>query len=168
MSESVVKDSKTLKRARTKMKELGIPLPEKGDPKAHVSWPGNVGDLSSEEIAQHMTWWTAWSGFVRYELAEVETNVAALTAELELVKGEAMHKSEGDYKTVTELKAAVAQMSSVQTAEAMVLEASATKRMLKALLVGYEEKYQTISREVSRRQGDREEANSGNSRRFQR
>jgi ribosomal protein L35 len=150
-------DSKTLKKARTYVEELGLPLP--GRPGAEVlEWPENVADLESTELAFHLTSWAGWSGYARFQLAVAETNYAAFSAEHDVTEQVRLFKSKGDYKTVTEHKASVNQAPDMRELRAKMLVAEAEKKMIKALLEGYENKYATISREISRRTADMEES----------
>jgi hypothetical protein len=152
-------DSKTFKKASSYLDELGLPRPEK--PRSpDLTWPDNVADLESQELAQHLTVWSAWSGYARYHLAIAETNYAAFSKEHDVTEQVRLFKSKGDYKTVTEHKASVGQSKDMQELKAKVLVAEAEKKMIKALLDGYELKHSTVSREISRRSADFEENRS--------
>jgi hypothetical protein len=155
-------DSNTLKKAESVIDSLGLPVP--GRPYdadvAEVLWPRNVADLSSTELAQHLTWWSAWSGYARYNLSRAETNHEAFSTEHRVQTQVKIMKSQADYKSVTELKASVAQLPEMQRLEARMLKAKAETKLLKALLENYEGKYKTVSREVSRRSADFEEEKS--------
>lgn len=143
-------NSKSLDTAEKKLRDLGLPLP--GKPiDSEVAWPDNVADLAPVELAHHLTWWAGWGAFTRYHLAKSETNLASFEAEYDLLVKETMFKSTGDYKTVTELKASIAQMPSVVKIQGKTLEATAMVKMLRAVLEGYQAKYATVSREISRR-----------------
>lgn len=147
-----MKDSNTVKNAEVEIRALGLPIPSQPQfVKEEMDWPQNVADLSMEELAEHMTWWSGWGAYCRYHVARAETNAAAFDKQLRLETQIRIHKSEGDYKNVTELKAAVGQQREIQEMEAKQLEAAAMQKMLKALLEGYETKYTTISREITRR-----------------
>ena len=147
------KDSNTLRAAEQQVGSLGLPVPGKPYSLAvdTVEWPGNVADLETTEVAKHLTWWTAWSGYARYHLARAETNHEAFATEYKINQQIYITKSTGDYKTVTEMKAAVALFPEMQELEAKLLKAEAETKLLKALLESYESKYKTVSREVSRR-----------------
>lgn len=152
-------DSKTLEKAMGQVESLDLPLP-KEPVSSEVEWPDNVADLDQTQLAAHMTWWTAWSSFIQYHLAQAETNAAAFKEELEVTVQQMIFKSdENDYKNVTSMKAAIGQLPMVQKIKAKLLEAQAKKRMLSALLEGYEKKYSTISREISRRSMEWEHRN---------
>lgn len=154
MAEDNATDSLTLKKAEKKIMELSLPLPRQPIDR-DIDWPSNVADLTSMDLAAHLTWWSGWASYIRYHLAQAETNAAAFTEEMAVITQECIFKSDKDYKTVTELKAAVGQLPTIQRCKAKVLEATAIKRMLKAMLEGYEAKYSTISREISRRDSER-------------
>jgi hypothetical protein len=146
-------ESNTLKKSLAYVDSLGFPLPE-SPAKTGVYWPENIADLDSQELALHLTHWSAWAGYARFQLAIAETNFAAFTSEFNVSEQVFVYRSKGDYKTVTEMKAAFAQKPEILQLEAKVLKAEAEKKIIKALLEGYEMKYSTISREISRRMQD--------------
>jgi hypothetical protein len=152
-------DSNTLIKAEQTIHELGLPIPKKpyNAAKPDLAWPENVADLSTVELAEHLTWWSAWSGYARYHLARAETNHEAFSTKYRIETQVKIMKSKGDHKTVTELKASVAQLPEMQRLEAQMLKAEAEKKLLKALLENYEGKYKTVSREVTRRSADFDE-----------
>jgi len=151
-------DSNTLVKAEARVTDLGLPIPDRpyGAGEA-LPWPNNVADLDTVALAQHLTWWTAWAGYARYNLARAETNHEAFATEYRVQTQVKIMKSRDDYKSVTELKASVAQLPEMQRLEARMLKAEAEKKLLKALLENYEGKYKTVSREVSRRNAEWEE-----------
>jgi hypothetical protein len=146
-------ESNTLKKAKAYIDSLDFPIPE-SPAKTKTYWPENVADLDSQELALHLTHWSAWAGYARFQLAVAETNYAAFSSELSVNEQKYLFRSKGDFKTVTELKASVGQLPVMQQLEAKVLKAEAEKKLIKALLDGYEMKYSTISREISRRMQD--------------
>lgn len=165
--ETLTEDSATVKRAEEHIKKLGMPLPSGMNPAKPVEWPSNVAELSPDQLAEHMTWWSGWASFTRYHYARSETNAAAVEKELHLKTAELLFKMGGDYKTVTETKAAISIRPDVQLLEAKYLEADSMRRMLRALLEGYEGKFSTVSREITRRGHEWEGGNEGgNSSRF--
>lgn len=158
----MVDDSNTLVKAETQINSLGFPAPKKpySTDAESLEWPANVADLSTTDLAKHLTWWSAWSGYARYNLARAETNHEAFATQYRIQTQIKIMKSKGDHKSVTELKASVAQLPEMQELEARMLKAEAEKKLLKALLENYEGKYKTVSREVSRRHSDFEENKS--------
>jgi len=154
-------DSNTLISSEKQIRALGLPIPKPFAGAANaLMWPSNVADLTTVELAQHMTWWTAWSAYARYNLARAETNHEAFSTENRIAREVAIAKSKGDFKSVTELKASISQFPEMQRLEAKMLKAEAEKKLLKALLEGFEAKGKTISREVSRRSAEWEEGRS--------
>jgi len=149
-----MQDSEIVKAAEARISDLGLPLPSRMVSTEDVVWPENVADLTSEELARHLTWWSGWQSYAQYHLARAETNHASLSKHLAIEVQKILHNSGKDYKTVTEAKAAVARLPSIEKIEHRVTEADANKRLLSALVEGYEVKYATISREISRRGQD--------------
>jgi hypothetical protein len=150
-----MEDSETLKTAEKRISGLGLPAPRTPSMSSgELSWPKNVADLSSEELAEHLTWWSSWQSYTLYHLARAETNYAVYSKELSIESQKALFNSSGDYSNVTTQKAAVAQIPAIARMEQRVLEAEAIKKMLQSMVKGYEIKYTTISREISRRNSE--------------
>jgi hypothetical protein len=139
------------------VEDLGLPLPGKPE-EGDLAWPSNVADLSSYDLAHHMSWWSGWASYIRYHLAQAETNETAYQEQYKLIEQDAISKSTGDWKTVTELKAKVANDPRLIECKKSILQAKALRKMLAALLDGYEKKYATISREISRRGAEFEDS----------
>lgn len=154
----VVKDSATLTSTIGYVDSCGYPLPESPGNPDDVSWPGSVGDLTPDELSHQLTWWAGWASHVRYALASAETNETAFDKALKIEIQSRIVKSSGDYKNVTEAKAAASTSRDIQLLEAKLLRAQAQKKMLRALLEGYEAKYNTVSREMTRRAKELEES----------
>ena len=148
-------ESRSLRKAKEFVANLGLPLPEK--PRGEwIDWPDNVADLQLEELSRHMGWWKAWAGYCAYYLAEEESNKEALDDQ---------YKNEHDrrilgvddkqYKNVTMLKAAVGQLPELVKIKQRASVVRAKVKLMSSLLLGYADKYEVISREVSRRKLDR-------------
>lgn len=148
--------SESLKKADALVSKLGLPTPAQPDRRdgVVVEWPDNIGDLTPDDLGEQMTWWTGWSSYARYHLARVETDLSANEEAERLNMAKHMFRSSGDYDTVTASKAAYIQRPDAMAAAGLIQELSAQKMLISALLEGYEKKYETISREISRRQGD--------------
>lgn len=166
MGEPVGDSSKSLEKAEAKMTALGLPRPGKPpDAVEGLDWPENVADLSPEELAHHLTWWSGWSSYARYHLGRAETNYSAYSRDFDTEMKTRLYKSSGDHRTVTDAKAAITQMPDMVNMAKKQQEAEALVLLLKSLLQGYEDKYSTVSREVSRRGQDfRETSGSGKDR----
>jgi hypothetical protein len=146
-------DSKTVKNTEEFIKNLGFPLPKKLPPDG-VTWPQNIADLSSDELAEHLSWWSGWSSYTRWHLAKAETNYSVAEKKLTIETAKRLYTRKSEFKTVAEAKNAVLQEEEVQKLEVDALQKDALRSMLKALLDGYESKYSTISREITRRNND--------------
>lgn len=147
--------SSSIDKAEATINRLGLPRPEKPfDDDSVLEWPNNVAELTPEELAEHLTWWGGWKAYARYHVARAEGNFKALTKKMALLGKMLLFKSKGDYKTITDARAAVAQMPPMVKLAGQEQEAEALVLVLTSLLEGYEDKYNTISREISRREQD--------------
>lgn len=157
----LLKDSHSLEVAEEALAKLGLPMHAKpAETTDEVEWPENVAELSMDDLAHHMTWWSGWASFARYQLARSETNLAAFEAEYGWARNEFMFKSQGDYSKVTELKAAADARPDMKEKAARITQNKALVTVLRATLAGYESKYATCSRELTRRQSDHGEGDS--------
>lgn len=148
-------DMETTKKAEAEIDRLGLPRPDRpAENVGDLDWPGNIGDLESEQLAEHMTWWTGWAVYARYHLARAETNSEALKAEYKVRYNETLSVVEATYKTVAAAKSAVEKLPDMVRLSAKIQAADAIKRQVKSLLEGYEAKYAVVSREISRRKVD--------------
>lgn len=150
-------DSASVQAADAVIAKLGLPLPRKPEKCGEPEWPQNVSDLTPEELTQHLTWWKGWTAHTRWHLARIEGNFIAAEEMYRKLTSELTYKSEGDYGTVTALKASVANAPEVLKARKKVLEAKVTVGLVRALLDGYEDKFIAISRELTRRGKDFDE-----------
>jgi len=148
-------DMETTKKAEAEIDRLGLPRPERpAENVGNLEWPSNVGDLESDQLAEHMTWWTGWAVYARYHLARSETNVEALKAEHKIRVDDYLAKQGSTYKTLAEAKAAVGNKPDMTKLQVKIQAADAIKRQVRSLLEGYEAKYAVVSREISRRKAD--------------
>lgn len=137
------------------VEELGLPLPKKPvhEPEGEApEWPRNIADLTPDDLAHHMTWWSGYETFAKYQLARIATTLASIEDSASLKFDKFMFKSQGDYPTVTAAKAAFRQKPENVSVQEEILGLQAQVKMLSALVEGYEKKFAVISREVSRRE----------------
>ena len=139
-------------RTEERIKMLELPLPERPikDEESPV-WPRSVSDLSPMQLAEHLTWWSGWASYARYYLGCAETDLAHFELTYETDFDLKIYELKKNYKTVTEAKAAVRSLDGLKSAKRKIIEAKALVVSLRSLLSGYEEKYATVSREISRR-----------------
>jgi len=143
-------DSHSLINALDVISSLGLPLPSKPID-YHLDWPKNVADLDMDKLSEHMTYWTGLASYARHFLSKAEVNLSAYKVKLDVEMVNGIYKSNGDYKTMTETKAAIAQSRDIVDLKLRIERQKALVVTLGALLKGYEEKFATISREISRR-----------------
>jgi hypothetical protein len=143
-------DSKTLKEIDGVIGAIGLPVPLKMQ-ENKIHWPDNIGDLTSDQLGEQLSWWSGWSAYTRWQLARAETNYVSADKRLTIETAKRLYIRRSDFKTVAETKNAVTQEEEIQRLEVEVMKKDALRGMLKALLEGYESKYYTISREITRR-----------------
>lgn len=144
-------DSLSLKAAEEVVSRLKLPLPRRPDMSDQADWPGSLGEIETSELVRLLTWCKGWAAHTRWHLARVEGNLEAAEEEYKSLTMSLTFKSEGDYRTVTELKASVANAPAVAKIRKRVLETKLTAKLVRSLLEGYEDKFEAVSRELTRR-----------------
>ena len=137
------------------VRDGGFPMPRK-PPGEELQWPSNVADLSPDELAQQLTYWSAWAGYTRVVVAKAEINEVAYKRTVETVRSRRMLELDGEYKTVTALKVAVENDEVLVIAGDNQDASKSMRKMLKAFLDTYEDRCKVLSREISRRGMDAE------------
>ncbi len=149
----VVPNTDSLEYGDERVKDLGLPIPSKQTPYEGeiVEWPSSLSELTLEDLSVQMTWWTGWSAYGRYSLSRAETNLASCEEAFTLNMGAYLVATSGDYPTVTAAKAAYAQKPDSISLKRQIMKLQAEKKIVGALLQGYDEKKKTVSRELTRR-----------------
>jgi hypothetical protein len=152
-----MEDHEYIKGAKAFVKDRGFPMPAK--PLTEVPpWPRSVGDLTYEELAEHSTIWSGWAGYTRVLLAVASANQIAYESQEGIFRSKEMVKREGDYKTVTALKASIEDSDEMRQYRDNAVQSRVQKKLLRALLETYEKRVEVISRELTRRTKDIEDA----------
>jgi hypothetical protein len=152
-----MEDHEYIRDAKGFVKEKGFPMPAKPSTEV-LPWPRSVGDLTYEELAEHSTIWSGWAGYTRVLLAVASANQVAYESQEGIFRSKEMVKREGDYKTVTALKASIEDSDEMRQYHENAVQSRVQKKILRALLETYEKRVEVISRELTRRTKDIEDA----------
>lgn len=131
---------------------LGLPLPQA--PERQLEFPSDLGDVSTEELADHLGYWSSMAAYCRYKLAIMDST--ASRAEVEANQEFDSRYSIATDKTVTDKKHNTGALRSVQSRQTKAVKFRGDATILAALLDGYEKKYHAVSRELSRRVSERD------------
>jgi len=159
----MIETSRTLQKVEARIELMGLPEPEliTVDDDSPV-WPDNIADLTPDELAHHMTYWTGLGAYGRNHLARCETDASAWLEQYKHDRSVFVFKSgvgpKGDYSTVTEAKAVFDQLPKTINIKILLLEAEAAVKILKGRIDGYEKKNAAISREQTRREKEHAES----------
>ncbi len=152
-----MEDHPAVSDAKMKIITEGFPRPSK-PADDNLGWPKSVGDLTNEQLALHLTVWSGWAGYTRVLLAVASANQVAYESQKGIFRSQEMVKHAADYKTVTALRAAVDSSETIQRYDENFMQARVEKKILSSLLETYVERESVISREITRRRGDMEDA----------
>ena len=132
------------------VRKAGLIEPRK--PEVEIEFPDDLTALSSQELGQLMTRYTAFVVYSEYLVAMSDIDYSSSTNALEFVRGRELLKERvQEYRNVSERNAMVDQNKDVIGLK-QILEGHKSKRYLaKALYSGYQQMVGAVSREISRR-----------------
>jgi hypothetical protein len=145
-------ESLSAKTAMRRVHAIETPLP--GRPEEEPEWPGNLSDLTDEDLSNHLTYWSAMLSYVVFEVAreDVERKSFERQAHMEMTKAFMRCTA----PTVTERKMQAELVPTYQELRQKYDIHDGMYRLLAALSQGYEQKYAAVSRELTRRLNQRE------------
>lgn len=134
-------------RAVAIAKAAGMPVPDR--PKDVKSFPESLGDISADELGEHLSYWAAMASYSQFQVSILDgaTTIASVEAEQEFDARYSMSTE----TTVTDRRHMTGASRAVRTKQKKAARLRADLKVLSALHWGYEKKYQAISRELTRR-----------------
>lgn len=122
-------------------------------PEHALAWPRDLANLPDEGIAQHLTYWSAITGYVEYRVSILR---GALIRKKDAYTEEyALRCSQRHDSSFAKTKRIVESRSSVRALATYVARLEADVEILDAVRRGYERNYHAVSRELTRRGQDK-------------
>lgn len=117
-------------------------------------WPHNLADVADEELGEHMAYWVSMVAYAAFYVALYDADRKSLGRARDRKFSIALVDSYGKNAIVAKAKAEYA--PEVAEADEVQMAAEARYKVLQAVLQGAEQKYQAVSREITRRTSQRE------------
>jgi hypothetical protein len=126
---------------------LKLPLPQ--EPRLEATFPDDIGACEIDELSGYLTTWTHVCGRASLQVAKIESLLIRKEAEYEERVDMSVSTTEG--KSLADRKIQAKTKTNALKLSRHVEQLRADLVIAKALLSGYEKKYNTVSREISRR-----------------
>lgn len=132
--------------------ELGLPLPVQ--PRADLEFPEDITELSGEEVGQQLSYWNAMRSHANYLLSLFAHAHGAEAMEAEQ-RFDVVYAQSTD-KHVTDKRHKAGAARSVRARQAAAARLEGEVGIIKSLWQSYQNNYEAVSRELTRRNNDYE------------
>jgi len=151
MSDSLIY-TEVEERARELAKGKKLPFPNK--PTTDLAFPSDLSDIRGDALSEHLAYWTGLAAYCRFQLAVFSSS--ARRAQLEADQEFDARYASDSHKHVTDKRHLTGANRAVRSKQRQAMQIKNDAEIIGALLDGYEKKYNAISREISRREKERE------------
>ena len=141
-------------RSSEMLQQLGIPAPLK--PTRDVVFPEDLGSIPDQNLSEHLTYWASMCSYITHKVSILEGSLVLARKELD---------QEYDLRWIAAVRAGgptsdrkhrVMSMKTMISLRDRVATIDSDLKVLKSILSGYEIKNSAISREITRRQTERQ------------
>jgi len=133
---------------------LGLILPQGRE--EHVSFPEDLSAIHIDDLGVHLSYWASMCSYVLYQISLVEAELIVKRQTLEEECDLRLYsKMKNANITATLAKSSVGSSRTVIELKRLVAQMEADLKVLKSVALGYDLKNSAISREISRRQQER-------------
>lgn len=142
------------KKSIAKLVSLGLDVPQGRE--EHLGFPEDLSSIHIDDLGVHLSYWASMCSYVLYQISLVEAELIVKKQSLEEECDLRLYsKMKSSNITATLAKSAVGSSRSVLELKRSVAQIEADLKVLKAVSLGYDLKNSAISREISRRQQER-------------
>lgn len=138
-------------RSRTLLSSLGLVAPS--HPSTELSFPDDLSRLSDTEIGHHLSYWCNMCAYAHQKVSVLEGALVLARAEYEQEYDLRLYSKQGS--SVSERKIAVGASKKIREMKTRLAVIEADLKILKAILLGYDLKNSAVSREITRRNNER-------------
>ena len=152
MIDQVVKEFS--ERSSDMLSQLGIPAPSK--PTKDLLFPEDLGSIADQDLSEHLTYWAAMCSYIVHKVSILEGSLVLSRKELDQeydLRWMAASRLGG---TSSDRKHKVMSTKVMLSLRDRVATIDSDLKVLKSVLAGYELKNSAISREITRRQTERQ------------
>lgn len=137
--------------SRDLMSSLGLVAPRK--PIEDLAYPSDLSVLSEDDLSRHLAYWSSMCGYAHQKVAVLEGALVLAKTEHEQEYDLRLYNRQGS--SMAERKLGVAVSKTLREMKSRIATIEADLKVLKSVVVGYDLKNSAISREITRRQHER-------------
>jgi len=134
--------------------ELDLPMP--ANRRDQLVFPQDLSSIHSDELARHLSYWASMCAYVHFQVSITEGSLVITKQQLEEESDVRLYsKLKKENITATMAKSAVGSSRVVIELKRKIAQMESDLKILKSVAMGYDLKNSAISREISRRQQER-------------
>lgn len=137
--------------SRDLMNCLGLVAPCK--PLEDLAYPSDLSILSEDELSRHLSYWSSMCGYAHQKVAILEGALVLAKTEYDQEYDLRLYNRQGG--SMTERKLGVSVSKTLREMKSRIATMEADLKVLKSVVVGYDLKNSAVSREITRRQHER-------------
>jgi len=137
--------------SRELLKSLGLHAPN--HPTQDLVFPGDLGRLSDEEVSKHLSYWASMTAYAHQKVSVLEGALVLAKSDYELEYDLRLYNKAGN--SVSERKIGLGASRVLRDMKTRIAIIEADLKVLKSILVGYDLKNSAVSREITRRNNER-------------
>lgn len=130
---------------------LGLVAPSK--PEFDLVYPSDLSVLSEDDLSRHLAYWSSMCGYAHQKVSVLEGALVLSKTEHDQEYDLRLYNRQGS--SMAERKLGVSVSKTLREMKRRVSTIEADLKVLKAVLVGYDLKNSAVSREITRRQHER-------------
>ena len=141
-------------RAYNVMSSLGIPQPQR--PTSDLVFPDDLGSIPDQDLSKHLTYWSSMCGYVIHKCSMLDGSLTLAKRDLDQeydLRWVALARTGG---SSSERKHKVMSSRSMVSLRDRVATIEADLKVFRSVLSAYELKNSAVSREITRRQTERQ------------
>jgi len=137
--------------SRELLSSLGLHAPN--HPSQEMIFPSDLGRLSDEEVSKHLSYWASMTAYAHQKVSVLEGALVIAKSEYELEYDLRLYNKPGS--SVSERKIGLGASKVLREMKTRIAVIEADLKVLKSILIGYDLKNSAVSREITRRNNER-------------
>ena len=137
--------------SRELISALGLYAPR--SPGEELIFPSDLGKLSEDDLSKHLSYWASMTAYVHQKVAVLEGALVIAKCEYEQEYDLRLYNKTGS--SISERKISLGASKVLREMKSRIAVIDADLRVLKSVLVGYDLKNSSVSREITRRHNER-------------
>lgn len=136
--------------SRELLRSLGLHAPT--HPTQELVFPNDLGKLSDEEVSMHLSYWASMTAYAHQKVSVLEGALVLAKSDYELEYDLRLYNKAGNSVSERKIGLGASKVLEMKTRIAII---EADLKVLKSILVGYDLKNSAVSREITRRNNER-------------